>query len=169
MSFDDELDRALKESESVRAWWKRPWLWIGFAILLIGGGYLLFSDGESGSSSAADGAPVTTTVGFRSIADVVAASGRLRPIQVVEVGAQVSGQLKKLHVRAGDTVSQGDVVAEIDATIQVNVVTAQRAALEALEARLPAFHQLLHRTGRSWAGATGAADGGASDKPGRPG
>lgn len=143
VSFDDELDRALKESESVRAWWKRPWLWIGVAILLIGGGYLLFSDGENGSSSAADGAPVTTTVGFRSIADVVAASGRLRPIQVVEVGAQVSGQLKKLHVRAGDTVSQGDVVAEIDATIQMNVVTAQRAALEALEARLPSTNSFI--------------------------
>ena len=143
MSFDDELDRALKDSESARAWWKGPWLWIGIALLLIAGGYLLFPDGGDGSSSDADGAPITTAVGIRSIADVVAASGRLRPIQVVEVGAQVSGQLRKLHVRAGDAVAQGDVVAEIDATIQANVVAAERARLEALQARLPSTNSFI--------------------------
>ena len=143
MSFDDELDRALKDSESARPWWKGPWLWIGIALLLIAGGYLLFSDGGNGSSSDANDAPITTAVGFRSIADVVAASGRLRPIQVVEVGAQVSGQLRKLHVRAGDAVAQGDVVAEIDATIQANVVAAERARLEALQARLPSTNSFI--------------------------
>jgi len=137
MSFDDELDRALREGGPARPWWKRAWLWIGAGLLLTGGGYLLFSDGGEGSSSSADGAPVTTTVGIRSIADVVAASGRLRPIQVVEVGAQVSGQLRKLHVQAGDAVSQGEVVAEIDATVQANVVAAALSRLEALQARLP--------------------------------
>lgn len=143
MSFDDELDRALKDSESARPWWKGPWLWIGIALLLIAGGYLLFPDGGDGSSSDANDAPITTAVGFRSIADVVAASGRLRPIQVVEVGAQVSGQLRKLHVRAGDAVAQGDVVAEIDATIQANVVAAERARLEALQARLPSTNSFI--------------------------
>ena len=143
MSFDDELDRALKESESVNPWWKRPWLWIGIALLLVVGGYLLLSNDENGSSPDADGAPITTTVGIRSIADVVAASGRLRPIRVVEVGAQVSGQLQKLHVRAGDAVSRGDVVAEIDATIQANVVASARAQLEALQARLPSTNSFI--------------------------
>lgn len=86
---------------------------------------------------------------MRSIADVVAASGRLRPNKVVEVGAQVSGQLQKLHVRAGDSVSQGDIVAEIDATVQANVVAAARSQLESLQARLPstrAFIELAEAT-----------------------
>ena len=143
MSFDDELNRALKESESANAWWKRPWLWIGIALLLLVGAFLLFSNNQNASSSNAGSAPVTATVGFRTIADVVAASGRLRPIRVVEVGAQVSGQLQKLHVRAGDAVSQGDVVAEIDATIQANVVESARAELEALQARLPSINSFI--------------------------
>ena len=79
----------------------------------------------------------STSVKYRSLGDVVAVSGRLRPIQVVEVGAQVSGQLQALNVRAGDPVSKGDVIARIDATIQQNIVAAQQATLKALEARLP--------------------------------
>ncbi len=74
---------------------------------------------------------------MRSIANVVVASGRLRPIKIVEVGAQVSGQLHKLHVRAGDPVSQGDIVAEIDATVQANIVAAAHSQLESLQAHLP--------------------------------
>ena len=137
MSLGDELDRALTESESRPPWWKRRWLWAVGALVVAAGGYFLFFGDEGSSSQSANGAPVTSAVGVRSIADVVAASGRLRPIEVVEVGAQVSGQLQNLHVRAGDSVSEGDVVAEIDATIQANVVAAARSQLESLEARLP--------------------------------
>lgn len=137
MSLGDELDRALTESESRAPWWKRSWLWVAGALAVAVGGYFLFSGDEGSSSQSANGAPVTSAVGVRSIADVVAASGRLRPIEVVEVGAQVSGQLQKLHVRAGDSVAKGDIVAEIDATIQANVVAAARSQLESLEARLP--------------------------------
>lgn len=75
-------------------------------------------------------------VGYRSLGDRVIASGTLRPSRLVEVGAQVSGQLQKLHVKVGDEVSQDDLIAEIDATIQLNLLKASREALRALEAQL---------------------------------
>lgn len=143
MSFSDELDRALQESDSRNSSWNRPWIWISSAITLSVVGYFLFSGDEDPVSSGSQAEPLTVTVTYRSIGAVVAASGRLQPIQVVEVGAQVSGQLQKLHVQAGDTVSTGDLVAEIDATIQANVVTAARAQLEAFQARLPSIRSYI--------------------------
>lgn len=44
----------------------------------------------------------------------VLASGVLQPIRKVDVGAQVNGQLKRLHVRLGQAVKKGDLLAEID-------------------------------------------------------
>lgn len=150
MSFTEELDQVLTENESRSPWWKHPWFWVVCVLATIAGGYFLLFGGDDGASAMdAAAVPVTAEVGVRSIADMVAASGRLRPIKVVEVGAQVSGQLQKLHVRAGDSVSQGDIVAEIDATVQANVVAAARSQLESLQARLPstkAFIELAEAT-----------------------
>ena len=70
------------------------------------------------------------------IENIVPAVGSIRPIQIVEVGAQVSGQLVALRVKAGDKVSKGDLLAEIDATQQRSRVDASRASLAGLEAQL---------------------------------
>ncbi len=79
---------------------------------------------------------LSATIAHRTLGDFVSASGTLRPSRQVDVGAQVSGQLEKLHVRAGDTVSEGDLLAEIDATIQRSLVEASRATLDAQETQL---------------------------------
>lgn len=63
------------------------------------------------------------------IENVVTATGRLQPRDYVDVGAQVSGQLKVLHVEVGDNVKQGDLLAEIDATVYLAKVDAIRAQL----------------------------------------
>lgn len=61
---------------------------------------------------------------------VIAAAGRLTPRDTVEVGAQVSGQLLSLAVEAGDSVEEGQLLAQIDATIAENKVSADRAQLK---------------------------------------
>ncbi|WP_446830585.1 efflux RND transporter periplasmic adaptor subunit [Candidatus Foliamicus sp.] len=142
MSIGEELDRVLADAEPQPAWWRRRWIWIFAAIVVAAGGYVLLSGGGE-SSSGESSAVVTTTVIYRSIGDTVAASGKLLPVQVVDVGAQVSGQMQRLHVQAGDPVSKGDVVAEIDATIQASVVAAERSRLEALQARLPSVESRI--------------------------
>src|SRR5262245_2620139 len=45
---------------------------------------------------------------------VIASSGVIQPSEVVDVGAQVSGQLSSLWVKLGDRVETGQLVAEID-------------------------------------------------------
>jgi len=101
--------------------------------LLIAGAYWTFS-GESGPTTR----PLFATVEVGDIENAVTAAGFLQPSTFVDVGAQVSGQLEVLHVLVGDVVAAGDLLAEIDATVQFNRVEASRASLRALEAQLSA-------------------------------
>src|SRR5688500_222036 len=43
--------------------------------------------------------PLIATVEVGSIENTIASSGTLKPSRLIEVGAQVSGQLQKLHVQ----------------------------------------------------------------------
>ena len=71
----------------------------------------------------------TTTVQRGDIEDLVTASGTLQPRDFVDVGAQVSGQLHRIHVEVGDEVKSGDLLAEIDPTLFMAKVDASRAQL----------------------------------------
>ena len=70
------------------------------------------------------------------IEDVVTATGTLQPRDYVDVGAQVSGQLRKIHVEVGNTVEAGQLLAEIDPTVYRARVDASRAQLRNLRAQL---------------------------------
>jgi macrolide-specific efflux system membrane fusion protein len=78
--------------------------------------------------------PITVTRG--TIEEVVTAQGKLEPKQYVDVGTQVSGQLKKIHVEIGDTVTQGQLLAEIDPRVYQAQVEAGEARLNSLRAEL---------------------------------
>ncbi len=78
--------------------------------------------------------PTTASATRGDIEQLIAASGTLEADNLVEVGAQVSGQLKKLHVKLGDVVSDGDLLAEIDDFIQQTRVDSAEAHQEALQA-----------------------------------
>jgi macrolide-specific efflux system membrane fusion protein len=83
------------------------------------------------------GAPVTSQAVFLGdIEDSVTAVGTLQPLQFVDVGTQVSGQLKKIHVAFGEAVTQGQLLAEIDPTIYQARVNAGSAQLLNLKAQL---------------------------------
>lgn len=70
------------------------------------------------------------------IENLVTATGILQPQDYVDVGAQVSGILKKLHVEVGDEVKVGDLLAEIDATVYAARVDGTRAQLQNQQAQL---------------------------------
>lgn len=70
------------------------------------------------------------------IENLVTATGTLQPQDYVDVGAQVSGQLKKLHVEVGSEVKAGDLLADIDATVFAAKVDATRAQLRNQQAQL---------------------------------
>ncbi|MBM3564627.1 MAG: efflux RND transporter periplasmic adaptor subunit [Alphaproteobacteria bacterium] len=68
--------------------------------------------------------------------DTTTALGTFQPRDYVDVGTQVSGQLRRIFVQIGDTVSVGQVLAEIDPTIYGTRVDAGRAQLRSLSAQL---------------------------------
>ena len=78
----------------------------------------------------------TIVVARQDIESTVAATGKIQPHAYVDVGAQVSGQLKHLRVAVGDTVTVGQVLAEIDAEVQAAKVEGIEADLARLSAEL---------------------------------
>lgn len=66
----------------------------------------------------------------------VMATGTLRPVKLVAVGAQVSGRLTSMKVAVGQTLKKGDLVAEIDDVSQQNALKTANAALDSLHAQL---------------------------------
>src|SRR6185312_4313272 len=89
---------------------RQPWIAVGTALLVLGiAGYAIYS-----STSTDTPKYITAVVAKGDIEDTVTALGNLQPRDYVDVGAQVSGQLKKLYVNIGDTVKQGQLLAEID-------------------------------------------------------
>lgn len=79
---------------------------------------------------------LTAAVERGTIEDTVSAIGALQPLQYVDVGTQVTGQLKALRVEIGDTVKQGQLVAEIDPTLLQARVDSTKATLQNLRAQL---------------------------------
>ena len=71
-----------------------------------------------------------------TVEDVVTATGTLQPRDYVDVGAQVSGQLDKIHVDVGSEVEEGQPLADIDPTVYRARVDASRAQLNNLRAQL---------------------------------
>ena len=68
----------------------------------------------------------------------VNATGEVGAVQLVSVGAQVGGQIKKLHVVLGQDVKKGDLIAEIDSVPQLNQLETDKAKLESYTSQLAA-------------------------------
>lgn len=90
----------------------------------------------------------TVTVTRADIENSVTALGTLQPRRYVDVGAQASGQIRKIHVEAGDQVQEGQLLVEIDPATQKAKLDASRYAIENLQAQLQeqkAQHQLARQ------------------------
>jgi len=81
---------------------------------------------------------VTATATVTDLQDTVLATGTLQAFKQVSVGAQVSGQVKVLHVVLGDKVKAGQLIAEIDSVPQQNTQRNAEAALANVQAQLRA-------------------------------
>lgn len=77
---------------------------------------------------------VLSSVARGDIEHTVEATGILKPSRLVSVGAQVSGRIEVLHVKLGDKVKKGDLIAEIDSRTQVNALQSARATLRSARA-----------------------------------
>ncbi|MGN7438946.1 MAG: efflux RND transporter periplasmic adaptor subunit [Alcanivorax sp.] len=119
---------------------KKFWISL-FLLTSLAGGWALWSlTGAQASSGTTSGNLSIVKIG--SIQSLVTAQGTLEPKDYVDVGAQVSGEVIKLHVEIGDRVKAGDLIAEIDSDVyeaqvkytkaQLKMLAAQKAQQEAL-------------------------------------
>jgi macrolide-specific efflux system membrane fusion protein len=101
---------------------------------LAGGGYYAwltwFNDDNSANTV------LTATVTRGNLEDTVTATGTLQPKDFVDVGTQVSGQLKRLLVPVGAIVQAKDLLAEIDPSVYQAKVDGDRAQLLNQQAQL---------------------------------
>ena len=113
---------------------RRTAIALAVALSLGAGSYYGWSAWNGAGSSSAQYA--TAVVQRGDLEDSVTATGILQPRDYVDVGTQVSGQVKKLHIEIGSAVKAGQLLAEIDPTVYTSKVDADRAQLRTLEAQL---------------------------------
>lgn len=112
---------------------KFPLKWLIIAIItitLIVLAYYFFKPKEAPPSY------LTADAVMGDIENTVMASGKVKPIYSVDVGAQVSGRIVKLYVDVGDEVKKGDLIAQINQVEQKNTVSNAGANLQQAEASL---------------------------------
>lgn len=120
-------------------WLRGPRLVVGLAVVA------LIAWGVQARFLARPAAPevITAPVERADLEDAVLASGTIKPEREVSVGAQVSGQVRRLHVALGDNVRQGQLIAEIDSTTQRNNLRNAEAQVALLQAQLQARQALF--------------------------
>lgn len=138
----------------VRApWWKRWRGRLALGALLISGvvGWKLFNKPPEPPP------PATGTVTLADITQTVQAAGVLQAKLKVDVGAQVSGQVQKLHVVLGQQVKKGELLVSLDPELarsdvaQAQASLAQQAAaLESRQIDLRAAQREAERQRRLW-------------------
>lgn len=96
----------------------------GFAVIFLG---VLREAADSSS-----GAPIIhfASIERGNIEQTVTVTGTLKPVETVEVGSQLSGQISKLYVDFNDSVRKGEALAEIDPRTFKAKVDEARAALD---------------------------------------
>ncbi|MBJ8736540.1 efflux RND transporter periplasmic adaptor subunit [Citrobacter amalonaticus] len=111
---------------------KSRWLLIGGAVALAVAIGVTWA--SLASTSQQESLPLET-IGTGDIEKVVLVTGVLKPAVQVNVGAQVNGQLRKLYVRQGEKVQKGQLLAEIDPTLQESDLNNTRAQLASAKAQ----------------------------------
>ncbi len=79
---------------------------------------------------------ITSVASVADLEDSVLATGVLEATKMVSVGAQVSGQVKKMYVQLGDQVKQGQLIAQIDSVRQENDLKTAEANIKNQQAQL---------------------------------
>lgn len=111
---------------------KKVFKWVAALVILAGLGWYGYQKMQPKNEATF----ITEEVKRGKIAQTVSATGEIAATNLVDVGAQVSGQIKKMHIKIGDVVKEGDLIAEIDNVTQVNEVNTRKAQLQTYQAQL---------------------------------
>lgn len=76
-----------------------------------------------------------STVSKQDIKSIVSATGAINPVNVVSVGAQVSGMVDKIYVDYNDKVREGQLLAQIDKSLLIEDINSTNAKLAQAKAK----------------------------------
>lgn len=117
---------------------RKPLFWILVIVLLAaaGGGYYYYHKTTTTAEAASTTPLQTTTVKRGNLVISASGTGSVITMHEVQLGFETSGVLMKLNVTAGDQVTAGDVLAEMQSsdsatTIQAKLTSAQLSILQA--------------------------------------
>ncbi len=110
-----------RESGAGACGWPRLW----WGRVLAGGAWYVYGGAPAQSTAQLATAPVVRG----DLEQNVTALGTIKPKTYVDVGTQVSGQLRRVLVNIGDTVKKGDLLAQIDPTVYQTRVLGDQAQL----------------------------------------
>src|SRR5713226_7615416 len=111
---------------------KRKWKVIAgvFVLLLVSGGaYAGFKYNQRGIVTVQTGRAVR-----QDLTSVVTASGEIKPLKYINIGANAMGRLIDIFVKEGDRVTKNQVVARLESIQAQADVAASRAAVSSAQA-----------------------------------
>ncbi|MBI3202067.1 MAG: efflux RND transporter periplasmic adaptor subunit [Myxococcales bacterium] len=120
--------------KKLRAEGARRWLRRGIALLVLVGLVVGYGSYRRATRPPPAARFTTETVETREVVEQVQSTGSVKPLTEVQVGAQVSGRMVKVHVDFNSKVKKGDLLAEIDPTLYGAQVSQSGAQLKAAEA-----------------------------------
>jgi multidrug efflux pump subunit AcrA (membrane-fusion protein) len=121
------------------AWWKRKVVVITAAIVVLAGAATGLTLGLTGGSSSPVGLSITTqtvSVTTGTLKQTVATSGTIEPASQANLNFAVSGVVTAVDVKAGQTVTVGQVLATVGTTALQDDENAAQAQVAAAEARV---------------------------------
>jgi HlyD family secretion protein len=122
--------------------WLKPQLnrwWVGGAVVVL---VLIYALWPSGNGATPTFRTVETTRGPLTV--TVTATGTLQPVNTVEVGAEISGQIETVLVDYNANVTKGQVLAVMDTDVLKARVAQSRASLAAAKARVEDARATAH-------------------------
>jgi len=153
----------LTTPKNAPAWRRALKSWpVRIALVVVAGG--AYAGYRALNPAAPPAPPPTGAAALADIQQTVQAAGVLQPRLKVDVGAQVSGQVRKLHVQLGQQVKKGELLVSLDPELarsevaQAEAAVAQQAALiDARQADLKLATREVERQRRLLSGDATAA------------
>jgi HlyD family secretion protein len=107
---------------------------IGIVVLvLLGGGAAAYA-----ATRSTDPSYRTTTAGPAKVTSVLTGTGTVQPVSEATVSFPVSGQVAAVSVKQGDTVTSGQVLAQLNTTTLAGQVSTAQSSLATAQAKLAA-------------------------------
>lgn len=107
---------------------------VGLALIAISA--LAYSYWPQANGAQGGGKYKTQVLALGDVTQSVSANGTLNPVRMVQVGTQVSGTVRRLHVDFNDQVEKGQVLLELDDSLYVAQLRQSSASLANVEASL---------------------------------